>query len=89
MRALHMQLTQMAMDDPSLAEVWNDYEGMSDVEVRQNLFANLVFNHFALALSWGSYSEEDLITYAHNLLRSPAFHLYWNASRAAKSEVPA
>lgn len=88
MRALHMQLTQMAMDDPSLAEVWNDYEGMSDVELRQNLFANLVFNHFVLALSWGSYSEEDLLTYAHNLLRSPVFLRYWNASRGAKSEVP-
>ncbi|MER5298769.1 DUF6082 family protein [Streptomyces lasiicapitis] len=88
MRALHVQLTQMAMDDPSLAAVWNDYPGESDATLRQNLFANLVFSHFVLALSWGSYSEEDLVAYARNLLNSPVFLRYWNAARASKSEVP-
>ncbi|MGW7067919.1 DUF6082 family protein [Streptomyces sp. NPDC054855] len=88
MRALHMQLTQMAMDDPSLAEVWNDYAGASDTELRQNLFANLVYSHFVLALSWGSYSEDDLVIYAQNLLASPVFLRYWTASRAGKAGAP-
>lgn len=88
MRNLHVQLTQMAMADPSLAEVWTKHEGESDNARRQHLFANLVFNHFALALSWGSYSEDDLIIYARDLLENPAFLRYWNATRAHKSELP-
>ncbi|WP_237330284.1 DUF6082 family protein [Streptomyces sp. BA2] len=88
MRSLHVQLTQMAMDDPSLAEVWNDFQGESDTTLRQNLFANLLFNHFVLAHSWGSYSESDLIVHARNMLASPAFRHYWNATRAHKGELP-
>ncbi|MEV6753463.1 DUF6082 family protein [Streptomyces sp. NPDC051214] len=88
MRALHVQLTQLAMDDPALAAVWNDYPGASDTELRQNLFANLVYSHFVLTLSWGSYTEEDLVIYAQNLLESPVFLRYWNASRAGKVGVP-
>ncbi|GGV61743.1 hypothetical protein GCM10010277_66860 [Streptomyces longisporoflavus] len=88
MRNLHVQLTQMAMDDPSLAEVWTRHEGGSDVARRQHLFANLVFSHFVLALSWGSYSEEDLVVYARDLLENPAFLRYWNATREHKSDLP-
>lgn len=87
MRTLHVQLTQMAMDDPALAEVWNDFQGEPEV-IRQNLFANLTFSHFVLALSWDSYSEADLVLYAHNLLDSPAFLRYWNSTREHKSQLP-
>jgi hypothetical protein len=41
LRSLHVQLTQMAMADPVLAEVWNDFPGESPQRLRQNLFANL------------------------------------------------
>ncbi|MGW5738125.1 MULTISPECIES: DUF6082 family protein [Streptomyces] len=88
MRNLHVQLTQMAMADPSLAEVWTKHEAGSDDTRRQHLFANLVFSHFALALSWGSYSEDDLVIYARDLLGNPAFLRYWNATRALKSQLP-
>jgi hypothetical protein len=88
LRGLHMQLTQMVMDDPSLAEVWNDFPGSSEAMLRQHLFANLTFNHFVLAYSWESQSEADLLAYARNLLRSPAFRRYWDAARTAKSAVP-
>ena len=87
MRALHVQLTQMVMDDPSLAAVWNDFQGEPESALRQNLFANLTFNHFVLAHSWGSQSEADLLVHARNLLRSTAFRRYWNATRAHKSEL--
>ncbi|WP_249401932.1 DUF6082 family protein [Streptomyces sp. YIM 121038] len=89
LRSLHMQLTEMVMDNPDLAAVWNDLPLGSTTELRQDLFSNLAFNHFVLALSWGTFSEEDLVVYASSLLSSPAFLRYWNATRAHKSRLPA
>ncbi|QIB48676.1 hypothetical protein G3H79_08500 [Streptomyces aureoverticillatus] len=89
MRALHVQLTQMAMDDPSLAAVWNDHPEMSQPALRQHLFANLTFNHYVLALSWGSYSDAELVIHAKSLLSSPAFRNYWDAARPRKAELSA
>lgn len=88
LRNLHIQLTQMAAADPALAEVWNAFPGESDEGRRQMLFANLSFNHFVLAHSWGSFSEAELLVNAHGLLRSPVFRRYWEATRALKSQLP-
>ncbi|WP_224058367.1 DUF6082 family protein [Streptomyces kanamyceticus] len=87
LRTLHVQLTQMVMDDPSLAAVWNDFRREPDSALRQNLFANLTFNHYVLAYSWGSFSEDDLIAHAENLLDSSTFRRYWNATRAHKAQL--
>jgi hypothetical protein len=88
LRGLHVELTQMAMADPALAEVWNDYPDQPAVALRQNLFANLAFNHLVLFHSWGGVSEEELLVYASNLLQSPVFRRYWDASRSSKSGLP-
>ncbi|CAL9598845.1 DUF6082 family protein [Streptomyces sp. enrichment culture] len=84
LRALHVQLTEMAMDDPTLAAVWNDYPDEPHEVVRQHLFANLVFGHYLLFYEWGEISEEELLEYARTLLSSPLFQRYWEASRGAK-----
>ncbi|WP_234334419.1 DUF6082 family protein [Streptomyces sp. NRRL B-1347] len=89
MRALHVQLTEMVMNNPDLAEVWDDLPRESTTELRQNLFSNLTFNHYVLALSWGTFTEEDLVVYASSLLSSPTFLRYWNATREHKSQLPA
>ncbi|MFF4351382.1 DUF6082 family protein [Streptomyces sp. NPDC001530] len=88
MRSLHMQLTQMAMTDSALADVWNVFPGESDSGRRQMLFANLTFNHFVLAQSWGSFSETELLVNAHSMLRSPIFRRYWEATKGRKSQLP-
>lgn len=84
---LHVQLTQMAMNDPSLAEVWNDYPGQPHSVIRQHLFANLTFSHYLLVYKWGGITEAELLAYARTLVQSPAFHRYWSASRAAKAAL--
>ncbi|MFG3660409.1 DUF6082 family protein [Streptomyces sp. NPDC047706] len=88
LRALHVQLTQMVMDDPALAQVWNDYPGEEPAVVRQYLFANLTFGHYLLVYKWGGITESALLEYARSLIRSPAFQRYWAASRAAKEGLP-
>ncbi|WP_217237396.1 DUF6082 family protein [Streptomyces sp. AC555_RSS877] len=88
LRALHIELTQMAMDDPALAEVWNDFPGVSRQTLRQNLFANLTFSHYLLVYRWGGITEEELLARAGTLFQSPAFARYWEASRSAKDVLP-
>lgn len=88
LRNLHIQLTQMAMTDSALAEVWNAFPGESEAGRRQMLFANLSFSHFVLAQSWGNFSETELLVNAHGMLRSPAFRRYWEATRNRKGQLP-
>nr|WBO80774.1 DUF6082 family protein [Streptomyces sp. SBE_14.2] len=88
LRGLHIQLTQMQMNDASLAEVWNDYPGHSPAEIRQLLFANLTYSHYALIYEWGSVSDAEVLAHARSLVRSPAFRRYWQLSRDAKAALP-
>ncbi|MFF0595645.1 DUF6082 family protein [Streptomyces antibioticus] len=88
LRGLHVQLTQMAMAEPALAEVWNDVPADSPQELRQSLFANLTFSHYVLVYSWGGVTEGELLRYANSLLRSPAFQRYWEATRPSKVNLP-
>ncbi|MFE9445206.1 DUF6082 family protein [Streptomyces sp. NPDC006602] len=88
LRGLHLQMTQMAMADPSLAEVWNDLPTDSPTTLRQDLFANLTFSHYVLLYSWGALSEAELLAYGDSLLRSPAFRRYWNTTRPSKVNLP-
>ncbi|MEU1147742.1 DUF6082 family protein [Streptomyces sp. NPDC005863] len=88
LRTLHIQLTQMAMEDPALADVWNDYRGEAEVTKRQNLFSNLTFQHFVLMHTWGGYSDAELLVHARSMLAGAAFRRYWDAARAVKSDLP-
>ncbi|MET8248402.1 DUF6082 family protein [Streptomyces sp. NPDC005202] len=88
LRSLHVQLTQMQMADPVLAEVWNDWPGQSPTDVRQLLFANLTYGHFMLLHEWGSVTEEEVLAHARRLVRSRPFRHYWFLSREAKAALP-
>ncbi|MET8829776.1 DUF6082 family protein [Streptomyces sp. NPDC004610] len=87
LRSLHVQLTQLAMDDPLLARVWNDYPDEEPEVVRQFLFANLIFGHYLLFRKWGDVTDADLLAHTRSLVRSPAFVRYWAASREAKAAL--
>jgi uncharacterized membrane protein len=84
MRALHIQLTHMAMDDPSLARVWTTYRESPRASLRQHLYSNLVYAHVALARSWNTYSDADLSAIARTLLSSDVFLHYWETTREQK-----
>lgn len=89
LRGLHVQLTQMQMTDPDLAEVWNDFPGLPHSVIRQHLFANLTFSHYLLIYEWGGMTEAEILAHARTLVRSPAFRRYWEAAREAKAALPA
>jgi len=87
LRGLHVQLTQMQMNDPALAEVWNDWPGQDPATVRQFLFANLTYNQLLLLHEWGEMPEGEILAHARRLLRSPVFQQYWILSREAKQSL--
>jgi hypothetical protein len=88
-RSAEADLRAMQMDNPILAEVWNDYPGAPPDALRQNLFANLTFSHFLLAYRWGGITEAEMLVHARHLIRSPVFHRYWLAARDLKAALPA
>ncbi|MFJ5838451.1 DUF6082 family protein [Streptomyces shenzhenensis] len=88
LRALHLQLTQMQMADPALADVWNDWPGQPPADVRQLLFANLTYGHYMLLYEWGSTTENEVLAHARRLVQSPSFRRYWLLSREAKAALP-
>ncbi len=50
LRARHVELLRMAIDDPALAEVWPPYgDDVTPEQTRQFLYANLILQHQALA----------------------------------------
>ncbi|MET8974812.1 DUF6082 family protein [Streptomyces sp. NPDC004539] len=87
LRGLHVQLTQMQMNDPVLAEVWNDWPGQDPDTVRQLLFANLTYSQLLLHHEWGEIPDSEIIVHARRLLRSPVFQQYWILSREAKQAL--
>ncbi|WP_328937480.1 DUF6082 family protein [Streptomyces tauricus] len=88
MRSLHIQLTQMALSDDTLSDVWNVYPDETESGRRQMLFANLAFSHFVLAKNWGTFSDTELLVHAHSMLRSPTFRRYWDATKDRKRQLP-
>ncbi|MFM9444777.1 DUF6082 family protein [Streptomyces acidiscabies] len=87
LRGLHVQLTQMQMNDPALAEVWNDWPGQDPATVRQFLFANLTYSQLLLHHEWSEMPDEEILAHARRLLRSPMFQQYWVLSREAKQAL--
>ncbi|MDQ0940220.1 DUF6082 family protein [Streptomyces sp. V1I1] len=88
MRSLHIELMRMAMDDPDLAAVWNDYPDVSVEEGRQHLYANLIYGHFVLAYDWNRYTDEELMVHARGLQASEPFRRFWEVSRGRKLDLP-
>ncbi|WP_449353241.1 DUF6082 family protein [Streptomyces shaanxiensis] len=87
LRALHIQLTQMAMADPTLASVWTTYRESPQATLRQHLYSNLVYAHLVLARSWDTYSDADVRAAARTMLSSDVFRHYWESTRDQKQRM--
>ena len=84
LRRLHMDLLKMAIDDPSLAEVWCDFRDASPEQRRQYHYANLVFSHFFLNYKLEIITEAEMRGYLLNITRSPIFRGYWIAAEPGR-----
>ncbi len=87
LRRLHMDLIKMAIDDPSLADVWGQYRAdIAPERRRQYLYANLIFSHLFLQHSLKISTDDEMLGYLKDITKSPIFREYWN--EAAPSRAP-
>lgn len=88
LRRLHMDLIKMAIDDPSLAEVWGEYDEAIPAErVRQYLYANLIFSHLFLNSELEVIDAADITGYVSSVARSRVFQDYWAASATSRAAL--
>ena len=87
LRRLHMELIKMAIDDPSLADAWDDYR--TDVPKdrrRQYLYANLIFSHLYLNHKLKIVDDAEMLGHLRAVTRSRIFRDYW--AWAAEGRIP-
>ncbi len=85
LRALHVKLIEMSLNDPSLAAVWPiSYTERSEERRRQFLYINLVFQQLWLEARIANYTEAEIEAYLRRHFTSPLFREYWQATRAAR-----
>jgi hypothetical protein len=88
LRMLHVELIKMSIADPQLAEVWPEFEpGLSVERNRQYLFANLVYQHFRLALQIGDYTDDEIRSNLRYMFSSPVMRAYWAASAHTRGAI--
>jgi len=84
-RALHMQLIKMSMDDEDLAAVWPQYVGpISPVRSKQNKYANLIIQHHRMLYELDHHPVEDLRGAIRYLFTSPFMRSYWQGRMIAR-----
>ncbi|GAA4697556.1 DUF6082 family protein [Phytohabitans rumicis] len=88
MRMLHFELVRMSIDDPALADVWPHPPAAADpADRRQLIYANLIFQHVALAMTVAGDSDEAVRRQLRHLLTSPVMRRYWAAAAAERAAM--
>lgn len=87
---LLLKILKMSIDDPTLAEVWPEYEpGLSEERNRQYLYANIIYQFNRASTQMNRYSDEQVLEHMRYLFTSPLMRDYWiAATRARKTLQP-
>jgi hypothetical protein len=84
-RARHVELIRMAMEDQDLAEFWPAFQaGLSTTRTKQYNYANLVVQHQRMMYSLGVFTRADVLKFFQYLFASPIMRGYWEARMIAR-----
>jgi len=84
-RALHVQLMKMSMDDEDLAAVWPQYQGpISPVRSKQNKYANLILQHHRMLYEMKHLDVADIKGILRYLFTSPVMRSFWQGRVIAR-----
>ena len=86
-RGLHMELINMALADPALAEVLPSHAGQNATTRRQHLYSNLLLQNVWLQYTVGISTEEEMISNIRHLFASPKIRDYWGATSMIRKQV--
>jgi hypothetical protein len=85
MRKLHLHLLKLSLEDAELSAVWPVHTpGLTRTRMRQHLYANLIFQHVALSIRVGGYTEDQVRQTLRWLFGSELMRDYWRASASAR-----
>ncbi|WP_433612846.1 DUF6082 family protein [Dactylosporangium sp. CA-139114] len=88
LRALHMQLLRMAIDDEDLAEVWPEYRPeITPRQRKQFLYANLVLSHVNLSYRIADRDERVWLETIVEVFESPVVQQFWESVRETRLRV--
>lgn len=84
-RARHVELMRMAMDDQDLAEFWPEFQaGLPAKRTKQYNYANLVVQHQRMMYELGAFDRGDVVKFFQYLFTSPVMRGYWEARMVAR-----
>ncbi|MCO8277983.1 DUF6082 family protein [Actinoplanes sp. TRM 88003] len=86
-RGLHMELMNMALGDPALADVLPSHGGESERTRRQHIYSNLLLQNVWLQYTIGIDSEDEMVSNIRHLFASPKIREYWSATAMTRKNI--
>ena len=87
-RAQHVTLTRMAMEDPDLSEVWPGYAPDLDPRrVKQYRYANLIVSFQCMAYQINYYTDDESLEIMQHLFSSSIIREFWSETRTGRNRT--
>ncbi len=86
-RKQHLQLVQLALNDPQLAAVWPRDAGGDVTAQRQHFYANELIQHMWLAFVSGLSTRDQLVNDLRFLFASPKIRAFWEETAATRHNI--
>ncbi|MBW8798250.1 MAG: hypothetical protein JF597_33110 [Streptomyces sp.] len=87
-RALHVKLLEMAIDDPALMKCWPIYATADTEEVRkQYLYCNLIISHHCMCYELGYFTDEEVEQSLYHAFGNEIIRNFWETSRPARTHT--
>jgi hypothetical protein len=86
-RNQHVALTQMAINDPHLADVWPSAGGNDPMTRRQYMYANLLIQHVWLQYTTGIATREEMTSSLRYLFASPKVRAFWGDTANSRQSI--
>jgi len=87
-RARHIKLLEMAINDPLLMECWAGYSSnISNDRKKQYLYCNLIISHCCMCYELGYVNDDEVQASLRHILSNEVVREFWESTRAPRNIV--
>ncbi|MFF7445986.1 MULTISPECIES: DUF6082 family protein [unclassified Streptomyces] len=87
-RARHIKLLEMAMNDPDLMNCWPEYSpGITERQAKQFMYCNLIIAHHYMCYELGYVNDDEIEASLRHMFRNEVVRHFWEATRPARSRT--
>ncbi|WP_419666912.1 DUF6082 family protein [Streptomyces sp. 2-1] len=87
-RARHIKLLEMAINDPALMHCWSGYgPNISDDRRKQYLYCNLIISHQCMCYELGYYTDEEVVNSLRGIFNNEVMRGFWQATQVARDQI--